>query len=89
MPMWKSLLPGDRVQPGDIIRHISSLAKTAFGDNAFEVVKSDLHYFEIAAKPDQQEEPLPERKIIRYADIGYHFLVEIWLEKAGYFGTAI
>ena len=79
--MWKSLEPGDRVEPGDIIRHTSPLSKTAFGDTDYEVVKADLHYFEIAQKAKgKTESPPSERKIIKYIDIGYHFLVEVWLD---------
>jgi hypothetical protein len=79
--MWKSLKPGDRVQPGDIIRHTSPLSKSAFGENDYQVVKSELHYFEIAQKAENM--PVPEsteRKIIKYIDIGYHLLVEVWLD---------
>jgi hypothetical protein len=80
--MWKSLKPGDRVEPGDIIRHISALSKSAFGERDYEVVKAELHYFEIAQKPESAHlpDPVGERKIIKYIDIGYHLLVEVWLD---------
>ena len=51
--MWKSLSSEDQVKPGDIIRHISSHAKSAFGEKSYEVVKTDLHYFEIAQKREK------------------------------------
>jgi len=87
--MWKSLKPGDRVEPGDIIRHTSALSKSAFGDQDYQVVKSELHYFEIAQKPEGHHDPQqPERKIIRYIDIGYHFLVEVWLDTFHNTGNA-
>jgi hypothetical protein len=76
--MWKSLKPGEQVQPGDIVRHISSLSRSAFGEHTYEVVKADLHYFEIAEKPEQVNTKEPERRIIRYSDIGYHLVLEIW-----------
>jgi len=79
--MWKSLKPGDRVSLGDTIRHISSLSKTAFGEKAYEVVRTELHYFEIMVKKELEDSRQAERKIIRYMDIGYHFLVEIWLDQ--------
>jgi hypothetical protein len=82
--MWKSLLPGDRVKTGDIVRQISPHAKSAFGDSSYEVVKSELHYFEIAQKPETRTRTESERKIIKYIEIGYHFLVEIWLEDSGF-----
>jgi hypothetical protein len=82
--MWKSLHPGDQVKTGDIIRHISSLSKSAFGEKSYEVVKTDLHYFEIAQKPEKISPQESERKIIKYIEIGYHFLVEIWLEEANF-----
>jgi hypothetical protein len=76
--MWKSLKPGEQVQPGDIVRHISTHSKSAFGEHAYEVVKTELHYFEIEEKAEVPDKPKSERKIIRYSDIGYHFVLEIW-----------
>jgi len=78
--MWKSLKPGDRVTIGDTIRHISSLSKSTFGERPYEVVKSELHYFEVMQKSETNEQEAPERRIIKYIDIGYHLLVEVWLE---------
>jgi len=76
--MWKSLKPGEQVQPGDIVRHTSSQARSAFGEHTYEVVKTDMHYFEIAEKPSEVDSREPERRIIRYSDIGYHLVLEIW-----------
>lgn len=81
--MWKSLKPGERVSLGDTIRHISSLSKAAFGEKVYQVVRSELHYFEIMIKPEILNGKESERKIIRYIDIGYHMLVEIWLDQFG------
>jgi hypothetical protein len=79
--MWKSLNPGDSVTLGDTIRHISSHAVSAFGAKAYEVVRSELHYFEIAARPESSMDNEPERRIIKYIDIGYHLGLEVWLEQ--------
>ena len=79
--MWKSLNPGERVKLGDIIRHISSLSKSAFGEDNYEVVRSELHYFEIAPKRQRVNGKEREIKIIRYIDIGYHLIVEVWLDQ--------
>ena len=78
--MWKSLKPGERVSLGDTIRHISSLSKAAFGEKVYQVVRSELHYFEIMVKPEFNGKE-SERRIIKYIDIGYHLLVEIWLDQ--------
>jgi len=79
--MWKSLNPGESVSLGDIIRHISSHAVSAFGEKAYEVVRSELHYFEIAPKPETEREKEPERRIIKYIDIGYHLGLEVWFDQ--------
>jgi hypothetical protein len=79
--MWKSLNPGERVKLGDIIRHISSLSKSAFGEENYEVVRTELHYFEIAPKPERTNSKERDRKIVRYIDIGYHLIVEVWLDQ--------
>jgi hypothetical protein len=79
--MWKSLKPGDRVTIGDTIRHMSSLSKSTFGERAYEVVKAELHYFEVMLKSGANGQETPERRIIKYIDIGYHFLVEVWLDQ--------
>jgi len=79
--MWKSLNQGENVSIGDIIRHISSHAVSAFGEKAWQVVRSELHYFEIAPKKEEQPEEAPERRIIKYIDIGYHLGLEVWLDQ--------
>jgi hypothetical protein len=84
--MWKSLNPGESVSLGDIIRHITPHAISAFGERLYKVVRTELHYFEISPKQDQETESefLNDRKIIKYTDIGYHLGVEIWLEQMGH-----
>jgi hypothetical protein len=76
--MWKSLKPGEQVRPGDIVRHISPYSKTAYGEQSYQVVRTELHYFEITAKPEKENPREHETKIIRYSDIGYHLILEIW-----------
>ena len=81
--MWKSLNPGESVTMGDVIRHISSQAMAAFGEITYEVVCSELHYFVIAPKQASSDSKPgePERRIIRYSDIGYHLGLEVWWEQ--------
>jgi hypothetical protein len=78
--MWKALNPGDSVSLGDLIRHITPMAITAFGEKAYEVVRTELHYFEIMMRSAKSEQET-ERKIIRYSDIGYHLGLEVWLDQ--------
>jgi hypothetical protein len=84
--MWKSLNPGESVSLGDIIRHISPHAISAFGERLYQVVRAELHYFEISPKQEEDTESgiADDRKIIKYTDIGYHLGVEIWLEQMGH-----
>jgi hypothetical protein len=80
--MWKSLSPGDKVRIGDSIRYLSgSTHLTPFQDMIFEVVKTDLHYFEIVVREALKGSGEPERKIVKYTDIGYHISLEIWTGK--------
>ncbi len=83
--MWKSLNPGESVSLGDIIRHISPHAISAFGERLYKVVRAELHYFEISPKPDHPEPDhlTSDRRIIKYTDIGYHLGLEVWLEQMG------
>ena len=78
--MWKSLQPGDRVSLGDIVRNSASHSQSALGESDYEVVKADLYHFEVVPKTERGNGREPERKIIKYIEIGYHFLVEIWLD---------
>lgn len=78
--MWKALNPGENVSLGDLIRHITPHAITAFGEKAYEVVRTELHYFEIMMRPAKPEQE-PERKIIRYIDVGYHLGLEVWFDQ--------
>jgi hypothetical protein len=80
--MWKSLSPGDKVRTGDSIRYLSGAASlTPFQDMIFDVVKTDLHYFEIVVREAIKGSGEPERKIVKYTDIGYHISLEIWTDK--------
>jgi len=78
--MWKALRPGENVSLGDMIRHITPHAITAFGRKTYEVVRTELHYFEVMIRPEKSEQE-PERRIIRYSDIGYHLGLEVWLDQ--------
>jgi len=80
--MWKSLNPGEKVLEGDTIRYksvASSLSSSK--EKIYDVVKVDLHYFEIALKSDNEDSTAPARQIIKYMDIGYHIGVEIWSDR--------
>lgn len=77
--MWKALNPGEKVLTGDTIRYRSrSSHLTASQDKIYEVVKTDLHYFEIAVRAENEAGGEPDRKIIKYMDVGYHISLEIW-----------
>ena len=84
--MWKSLNPGENVSLGDVIRHITPHAISAFGERLYQVVRAELHYFEISPKKEYSEsdDHPAERRIIKYTDIGYHLGVEIWLDQMGH-----
>jgi hypothetical protein len=77
--MWKSLNPGDKVLPGDTIRYRSGSPRlTSSQDKIYDVVKTDQHYFEIVVRADKEGGDEPERKILKYMDVGYHVSLEIW-----------
>ncbi|HEX9512858.1 MAG TPA: hypothetical protein VF939_20350 [Puia sp.] len=81
--MWKSLNPGEKVQKGDTIRYqLKSAYLSSSKEEIYDVVKVELHYFEIALKPDKENNEEPDRKIIKYTDVGYHIRLEIWLDPA-------
>jgi hypothetical protein len=77
--MWKTLKPGEKVLPGDTIRYRSDPRHlTSVQDRVYDVVKTDLHYFEIALRCDKECGNEPEREVVKYMDIGYHLSLEIW-----------
>ena len=77
--MWKSLLPGERVILGDTIRYRPSTLNLSYKEIAYQVVKTELHYFEVIEKTDTGKPgEEPARKVIKYMDIGYHLGIEVW-----------
>jgi len=77
--MWQSLNSGDKVLPGDTIRYrTGSPDLTSSRDKIYEVVKTDFHYFEIVTRQDNAGSNEPERKFIKYMDVGYHISLERW-----------
>jgi len=80
--MWKAILPGEKVAVGDTIRYRPSASNLSFPGKIYQVVKTDQHYFEIATKPGTENADYPERKIIKYIDIGYNLGLEVWSEPA-------
>jgi len=83
--MWKSLNPGHKVLAGDIIRYrLGSALLTSSQDKIYDVVKTDLHYFEIAPRIDKESCDEPDRKILKYMDVGYHISLEIWSGNVPY-----
>jgi hypothetical protein len=77
--MWKSLKPGERVHSGNSIRFRSDLPYlTSSLNKIYDVVKSDLHYFEVETRADKEDGNAPDRKVIKYMDVGYHISLEIW-----------
>ena len=60
--MWKTLKPGEKVLPGDTIRYRSDPRHlTSVQDRVYDVVKTDLHYFEIALRCDKECGNEPKR----------------------------
>jgi hypothetical protein len=81
--MWKTLNNGDRVIAGDSIRYrLGSSRFTGSPDVLYEVVKTDQHYFEVAARTDDGTLDKTDRKIIKYMDVGYHIKLEVWSDKS-------
>jgi hypothetical protein len=79
--MWKTLKAGDEVLPGDSIRiRLDPSHRTSVQDRVYDVVKTDMHYFEIVHRCDSECGNEPERKVVKYMDIGYHIRLEIWSE---------
>ena len=77
--MWKPLNNGDNVTVGDALRYRSNTNSNPVRDELYLVVKADQHYCEIIPHPqDKPTAEPPSRKIIRYIDIGYNLLLEIW-----------
>ena len=80
--MWKSLNPGEKVHAGDTIRYRTSVTNlTSSLNKIFDVVKADLHYFEVEARADKVGSNEPDRKVVKYMDVGYHISLEIWSGK--------
>jgi hypothetical protein len=82
--MWKPLSAVDEVTPGDLVRymHAELILQKVAEDSLFEVVKAERHYFEIIPKTENERlmagTGFPERKIIKYIDLGYYVSLEIW-----------
>jgi hypothetical protein len=81
--MWKSLNPGEKVHAGDTVRYrSSSLFLMSYLNKIYDVVKADSHYFEIKIRDDKADSNEPDRKVIKYMDVGYHISLEIWSGNA-------
>jgi len=79
--MWKTILPGEKVTLGDTIRYRPSSTNLSFKDKVYQVVKTELHYFEMVLKADKETAGEDaDRKVIKYMDIGYHLGLEVWSE---------
>ena len=84
--MWEPLDNNKKVQEGDKLRCTHKQSEAA-GVAEFEVTKSDRHYFEIA--PLKGERAVNNgRRIIRYFDIGYYFIIDIWVADEDREGAA-
>ena len=72
-------MPGEKVREGDTLRYQSSSSTLRSSPNEiYDVVKTELHYFEVEARFDLSAGKEPYRKVIKYMDIGYHISLEIW-----------
>ena len=81
--MWKAITPGEKVTSGDTIRYQPSPSNLSYKQKVYEVVRTDQHYFEMVVKADQEDNAQSfDRRIIKYIDIGYHLVLEVWHEPA-------
>jgi hypothetical protein len=82
--MWKSLRPGDDVHTGDTIRYLPDAPTLGSSrGEVYDVVRIDQHHFEIVARADKLQDE-PQRKVVRYMDIGYNIILEKWEGKTPY-----
>lgn len=81
--MWKIIQTGDKVALGDTVKLLpSSTHHSTYKEKHYQVVKTEQHYFEIILKTENGDfGENPQRRIIRYIDIGYHIAVEVWEEE--------
>ena len=80
--MWKSLKPGDEVHAGDTIRYLPDAPTPGSSrGQVYDVVRIDQHHFEIVARTDDIQDD-PQRKVVRYMDIGYNIILEKWAGTA-------
>jgi hypothetical protein len=75
--MWKPLHVMQIVQPGDKIRYVSPVQHLQ--EAQYQVVKTDLHYFIIIPVVPYAGIKTISNKVVRYFDIGYNILLEIWV----------
>jgi len=77
--MWRSLKYGEKVSVGDTLRYRSNSNGLLPKEETYVVLRVDQHYFEIirAEDRDPAAEP-PDRKVVRYIDIGYNVLLDRW-----------
>lgn len=77
--MWKSLKYGEKVSTGDTLRFRSNSNSLLSQDETYLVLRIDQHYFEIVRRVgNDQTAGSPDRKVVRYIDIGYNVLLERW-----------
>jgi len=74
--MWQSLLPGNHVQSGDTLRFINGYAPE-HQQVLYNVKRVELHYFEAEPK-DKHCLHYAAMRIVRYFDVGYNIMVEVW-----------
>lgn len=79
--MWKTLTASQSVHPGDRIRYIDGPSFVNAG-TLFRVVRTDQHYFEILHDtPNASAIQDLSKKIVRYFDIGYNIVLEVWRDS--------
>jgi hypothetical protein len=80
--MWKPLRANDKIAPGDQLRYTELYSKKISEDKLYEVIKVEQHYFEIILVEDNNISLAaePEKKIVKYTDIGYHIGMEVRLD---------
>jgi hypothetical protein len=79
--MWKALNYGEKVSMGDTLRYRSNSNSLLPENHTYLVLRTDQHYFEIIRKTfDIDPAEPPDRKVVRYIDIGYNVVLERWAE---------
>jgi hypothetical protein len=74
--MWKPLNPFENVSVGDTVRFADKYPGNS--NDAYTVVKSDAHYFQIQPAGEADEK---RNKVVKYFEVGTYFNVEVLVQS--------